>query len=128
VLSKRVAARRANNTFYREALGDLPGLTFQPEAPWGTSTCWLTCITIDERVSGVNRELVRLALVERDIEARPLWKPMHLQPVFASSEVVGGTVSEELFERGLCLPSGSNLSDADRSEIADTVRRCWKRV
>ena len=128
VLADRVAARRANNAFYREALGDLPGLAFLPEAPWGTSTCWLTCITFDERASGVSREAVRLALVGADIEARPLWKPMHLQPVFASCEVAGGTVSADLFERGLCLPSGSSLRPDERAEIAEIIRDCFPRT
>lgn len=128
VLGERVAARRANNAFYREALRDLPGLAFLPEAPWGKSTCWLTCVTLDERAAGVSREQVRLALVERDIEARPLWKPMHLQPVFASFEVAGGSVAAGLFERGLCLPSGSSLKPDERIEIAEIVRGCFKRI
>ena len=127
VLPDRVAARRANNAFYREALADLPGVAFLPEAPWGTSTCWLTCLTLDERVSGVSREAVRLALVEADIEARPLWKPMHLQPVFAECEVIGGSVAADLFERGLCLPSGSSLTAENRIEIAGLVRGCLSR-
>lgn len=127
VLRDRVAARRATNAFYREALGDLPGVAFLPEAPWGTSTCWLTCITIDERAAGVNRETVRLALVEADIEARPLWKPMHLQPVFESCDVAGGAVAAGLFEQGLCLPSGSSLRAEERAEIAEIIRRCFKR-
>ncbi len=124
VLRDRVAARRANRASYREALGDLAGLAFQPEAPWGESNAWLTCITIDERLARVDREAVRSALAARDIESRPLWKPMHLQPVFESCEVIGGGVSAELFQRGLCLPSGSSLKSAERDEIADVVRRC----
>lgn len=127
VLTERVTARRANNAFYREALGDLPGLAFLPEAPWGRSNCWLTCITFDERSSGVGPEAVRLALLERDIEARPLWKPMHLQPVFGSCEIVGGSVASDLFERGLCLPSGSSLRSEERDEIAHVVRDCFER-
>jgi dTDP-4-amino-4,6-dideoxygalactose transaminase len=125
VLRDRVAARRANNAFYREALGGLPGVALLPEAPWGESTCWLTCITVDEKASGVSREAVRLALVEADIEARPLWKPMHLQPVFASCEIAGGDVAAGLFESGLCLPSGSSLRAEERAEIADIVRGCF---
>jgi pyridoxal phosphate-dependent aminotransferase EpsN len=125
VLTDRVAARRANNAFYREALAGLPGIAFLPEAPWGTSTCWLTCLTFDEEASGVSRERVRLALVEKDIEARPVWKPMHLQPVFESCESIGGSVAQDLFERGLCLPSGSSLSANDRAEIAEIVRKCF---
>jgi pyridoxal phosphate-dependent aminotransferase EpsN len=125
VLQARVAARRSNNAFYRNALGDLPGVAFLPEAPWGTSTCWLTCITVDERASGVDCEAVRLALVRADIEARPLWKPMHLQPVFAGCDTAGGSVAAELFEHGLCLPSGSALSAEDLAEIAAIVRGCF---
>ncbi len=128
VLRDRVAARRANNAFYREALSDLPGVAFLPEAPWGTSNCWLTCLTFDERVSGVSRETVRLALVDKDIEARPVWKPMHLQPVFASCESIGGSIAGGLFERGLCLPSGSSLLAEQRAEIVDIVRGCFTRA
>ena len=127
VLRDRVAARRANNAFYRDALGDLPGISFLPEAPWGTSTCWLTCVTFDERASGVTREDVRLALVDQDIEARPLWKPMHLQPVFAECDVVGGSVAAGLFARGLCLPSGSSLRPEELAEIAAIVRGRFER-
>ena len=127
VLRERVAARRANNAFYREALGGLPGVSFLPEAPWGTSTCWLTCLTFDAAPSGVDREKVRLALIAKDIEARPVWKPMHLQPVFADCEAVGGEVAADVFERGLCLPSGSSLRAVDREEIVEIVRGCFAR-
>ena len=127
VLRERVAARRANNAFYREALRDQPGVAFLPEAPWGKSSCWLTCITVDPDVSGVTREAIRLALVAKDIEARPVWKPMHLQPVFAECESVGGSVAAGLFDRGLCLPSGSSLKPEERAEIADIVRACLAR-
>lgn len=126
VLRDRVAARRANNAFYREHLGGLPGVAFQPEAPWGKSTFWLTCLTFDPTKSGVTRESARLALLEKDIEARPVWKPMHLQPVFASCEHVDGAVAEDFFARGLCLPSGSSLSAAERNEVVDIVRRCFR--
>jgi pyridoxal phosphate-dependent aminotransferase EpsN len=125
VLADRVAARRANADFYQQALGALPGLTLMPEAPWGRSTRWLTCITIDPTVAGTDRERVREALGAVNIEARPVWKPMHLQPIFAGYERVGGEVAEELFERGLCLPSGSNLARADLERVAEVVRRCW---
>jgi dTDP-4-amino-4,6-dideoxygalactose transaminase len=125
VLGERVAARRANNAFYRAALSDLPGVEFQPEAPWGTSTCWLTCMTFDASASGVEREDVRLALVERDIEARPVWKPMHRQPVFAACEVIGGAVASDVFDRGLCLPSGSSLRAEERAEIVSIIRGCF---
>jgi dTDP-4-amino-4,6-dideoxygalactose transaminase len=127
VLGERVAARRRTFERYREALADLPGIGFMPEAPYGRSSRWLTCVTIDPGAAGVDREAVRLALEAADVEARPLWKPMHLQPVFAGCETVGGAVAERLFERGLCLPSGSSLTDADRERVVARVRGAWGR-
>jgi dTDP-4-amino-4,6-dideoxygalactose transaminase len=124
VLEDRVAKRRANYAFYQEALGGLPGIELIPEAPWGRSTCWLTCITVDPARFGATREDVRLALQARDIEARPVWKPMHLQPVFSGCDTVGGAVAADLFERGLCLPSGSALTQAELEEVAGVVRSC----
>jgi dTDP-4-amino-4,6-dideoxygalactose transaminase len=122
VIEERVLARRRNFDFYQAALGDLPGLDFMPEAQWGRHTRWLTTLTIDPRAFGANREEVRLALDAANIDARPVWKPMHLQPVFADCEVIGGSVGEELFERGLCLPSGSNLPEAELERVVDTIR------
>ncbi|CAN5848224.1 hypothetical protein BH23GEM7_BH23GEM7_08090 [soil metagenome] len=122
VLEERVAARRRNFDYYRDALGDLPGLDFMPEAPWGRHTRWLTCLTIDPPAFGADREQIRLALEAENIEARPVWKPMHLQPVFARFESVGGEVAADLFERGLCLPSGSNLTPADLARVVEVVR------
>jgi pyridoxal phosphate-dependent aminotransferase EpsN len=124
VLGDRVEARRRNFAFYQEALGNLPGIEFMPEAPWGTHSRWLTCLTIDPQAFGADREKVRLALEGENIEARPVWKPMHLQPVFASYEAAGGAVAKELFERGLCLPSGSNLTEADLQRVVNGVRNC----
>lgn len=121
-LEERVAARRRNFAIYRSALDDIPGLVFMPEASWGTHTRWLTTLTIDPRVAGADREAVRLALDARSIEARPVWKPMHLQPVYAGLEVLGGCVAERLFEDGLCLPSGSSLTEEAVMEVADIVR------
>jgi dTDP-4-amino-4,6-dideoxygalactose transaminase len=121
VLGARVAARRRVFARYAEAFADLAGIAFMPEASYGTSTRWLTCLLVDN-ASGVDREAIRLALLAKDIEARPVWKPMHLQPVFAGCGVVGGAVSEDLFARGLCLPSGSNLTDADIDEVIEIVR------
>jgi pyridoxal phosphate-dependent aminotransferase EpsN len=122
VLEDRVAARRRNFEYYREALSDLPGLTFQPEASWGRSSRWLTCLTIDPDFFGADREAIRLALEAENIEARPVWKPMHLQPVFAGCDTIGGTVAETLFRHGLCLPSGSDLSEVDLERIVDVIR------
>lgn len=127
VLDERVAARRRNFDRYVQALGDLPGLAFMPEAPFGRSTRWLTCVTIDPRASGgVTREDVRLALDRDQIEARPVWKPLHLQPLFAGAPAYGGTVAEQLFADGLCLPSGSSLTDAEFARVVARVRAVWE--
>ncbi len=126
LLDDRVAARRANFDAYVGALHDLPGVGFMPEAPYGRCTRWLTCLTIDPVAFGATREDVRLALEAENIESRPVWKPMHLQPVFASCRVVGGAVSQRIFQHGLCLPSGSNLDATDRARTIAVVRRCCR--
>jgi pyridoxal phosphate-dependent aminotransferase EpsN len=122
VLEDRVAARRRNHEFYARALAGVPGITFMPEAPWGRHTRWLTTLTIDPALFGADREAVRVALEREDIEARPVWKPMHLQPVFAAFARRGGHVAEELFHNGLCLPSGSNLTPDDLARVVEVVR------
>ena len=124
VLADRVSARRANCEFYQKAFADLPGVEFMPEGPHGRSSRWLTCVLITPEKFGCDREAVRLALAQENIEARPVWKPMHLQPVFAHCECFGGGVSEDLFNRGLCLPSGSNLTAAELERVAVAVRAC----
>lgn len=123
VLEDRVQARRRNFEFYRQALGDLPGINFMPEPSWGRHSRWLTTLTIDPEKFGVDREEVRLALAEENIETRPVWKPMHLQPVFKGFEAVGGSVSESLFEQGLCLPSGSSLTIDQLGRITGLIKR-----
>ncbi len=121
-LASKVTRRRAHFRAYQQALGDLPGIAFQPEAPWGQSTRWLTCLTIDPALAGRDREAVRRALEAADIESRPLWKPLHLQPVFAGVETHGGAVGERLFAHGLCLPSGSGLTEEQRQRVIATFR------
>lgn len=128
-LGSRVEARRRNFDFYRIALGELPGIGFMPEPDDYASTRWLTCITIDPAEFGVDREAVRVALEAQNIESRPLWKPMHMQPLFRSADVRGGGVSADLFEHGLCLPSGSSLTSEDLERIAGIVSsQCKSRV
>ncbi|MGA7226700.1 MAG: aminotransferase class I/II-fold pyridoxal phosphate-dependent enzyme [Acidimicrobiia bacterium] len=127
-LERRVKERRANNVFYRDALSGLPGVEFMPEAPGCHSTFWLTVLTIDPAVAGVDREMVRLHLEELDIEARPVWKPMHLQPVFSACESFGGDLSKRLFDHGLCLPSGSSLTADDRQRVADGILTVFGRA
>jgi pyridoxal phosphate-dependent aminotransferase EpsN len=127
VLEERVQARRRNFAAYQQALGNLPGIAFMPEAPWGRHTRWLTVITVDPAQFGATREQIRLALDAANVEARPLWKPMHLQPVFAGCEVVGGAVAEALFRAGLCLPSGTAMSEDDLTRVAGVIRSCQAR-
>jgi dTDP-4-amino-4,6-dideoxygalactose transaminase len=121
VLPERVAARRRINARYRELLADAAGITFMPEAEYGRSNCWLTCIVVDPEESGTDRERIRLALEAEDIESRPLWKPMHLQPLYADAVIYGGNVSAGLFDRGLCLPSGSALTNEQQEAIVATM-------
>ena len=124
VLGQRVAARRRNFEIYKSALEDLPGIEFMPEPNYGVSTHWLSCLTF-EPDAGVDREQIRLHLAEENIESRPLWKPMHLQPVFAGCECYNNGVSEELFTKGLCLPSGSNLSDGDLDRVISGIKNAY---
>ncbi|MCH7688227.1 MAG: DUF1501 domain-containing protein [Planctomycetes bacterium] len=112
----------ANNAYNNAKVLVEAGIDFMPEASWGRHTRWLTTLTIDPDRFGADRETVRLALEEENIEARPVWKPMHLQPVFATFEYKGGRVAEELFKKGLCLPSGSDLTQEDLGRVATVVR------
>jgi dTDP-4-amino-4,6-dideoxygalactose transaminase len=121
VLQERVAARRRNFAYYRDRLGSVPGIVFMPEAPYGRSTRWLTVLQIDATVLGQTSEQVRLALATQEIEARPAWKPLHLQPVFRGARVRGGAVAETIFRDGLCLPSGSALTELELERIAELV-------
>ena len=122
-LNERVRRKREIFESYRRALADLPGIDFMPEAPWGLHNRWLTVNTVDPARFGADREAIRLALEAENIESRPLWKPMHLQPVFAECERVGGRVSEDLFARGLCLPSGTAMSAADQKRVVEVLRK-----
>ncbi len=122
-LADRVERRRRVFDWYRELLGDLPGVAFMPEADYGRSSRWLTCVTVDPAQFGATREDIRRALEAEDIEARPVWKPMHMQPVFADCRVYGGAVGEQLFATGLCLPSGGAMRRQDVERIAGIIRR-----
>ncbi len=152
--------------YYKDALGDFAGIEFMPEPAWSRSNRWLTVVLITPEKFGADREQIRLALEEENIEARPVWKPMHLQPVFRvdtqsakgkghggkrtyrarvvgetyrgqrsevggqkgkqrfQARIVGGKVSEDLFERGLCLPSGTAMTNSDLDRIIETILRC----
>ena len=123
-LDERIRVKRRIHGFYRDALGDLPGFSFLEEAPYGEANFWLTVALIDPAAAGIDREAIRVHLEGCDVESRPVWKPMHMQPVFADCRVVGGSVSEGLFERGLCLPSGTAMSEGDLARIVAEIRRC----
>jgi dTDP-4-amino-4,6-dideoxygalactose transaminase len=125
-IDRRIARHREIFAYYVKTLGDLPGISFmrEPDEAGWFSTKWLTCILIDPERFGADREKVRLTLDAENIEARPIWKPMHLQPVFASFDRVVSGVSEQIFRTGLCLPSGSSLTDDDLCRITGVIKRC----
>lgn len=127
VLDQRIKRRREINQWYREVLKNVPGITFHTEPSKDFySNYWLTCIVIDPEKTGASSEKIRLAFTAENIEVRPLWKPMHLQPVFANApRVVNGT-SQRLFENGICMPSGSNLTETEMERIAEVLRREFK--
>lgn len=126
-LDERIATKRRVFERYEKALGDLPGVAFMPEASFGRSTRWLSCLTINPQVAPTDREKVRLALDAANIESRPVWKPLHLQPVFREMgcEMFGGKVAERLFDHGLCLPSGTAMTDSEQDRVIEVVRRCF---
>ncbi|MDR3641298.1 MAG: DegT/DnrJ/EryC1/StrS family aminotransferase [Humidesulfovibrio sp.] len=122
VLEARVAKRRLIFRWYREALEALPGITFMPEAATGKANRWLTVMLVDKDIFGADPGELRQALEAENIEARPVWKPMHRQPVFAGCRAFGGAVAEDLFTRGLCLPSGTAMTREDVARVADIIR------
>lgn len=122
VLDQRVARRREIAFRYRDALADLGGFELMPQAPWGLHTNWLSVMLLDEARLGFTRDELIRALEAENIESRPVWKPMHLQPVFTDVECRGGAVAEELFRRGVCLPSSSNMTHDDQERVIAAVR------
>ena len=126
VLDDRVRRRREIAFRYRDALADLPGLTLMPQAPYGLHTNWLSCFLVDEARFGVSRDELIRVLDAANVESRPVWKPMHLQPLFASAECIGGAVAEDLFQRGICLPSSSNITEEEQEHVIATVRSSVK--
>jgi dTDP-4-amino-4,6-dideoxygalactose transaminase len=121
-LDSRIERRRTINASYRSALEGLPGIQLMPVAEYGEPNWWLTCILVDPDQFGADREQIRLALESVDVESRPTWKPLHLQPVFADTPVIGGQVCADIFEHGLCLPTGSALSDSELELVVNTIR------
>jgi dTDP-4-amino-4,6-dideoxygalactose transaminase len=130
VLTERVKQRRANNQRYRDFFKQIAGVTFQTEPNTNYfSNYWLTAILIDPALTGdITREDVRLALDAQNIESRPLWKPMHLQPVYQGAKFYGTGVCEKLFDLGLCLPSGSNLTEEEFDRIFQALSEIFKKT
>ncbi len=127
VLENRVKRKREIFLYYKNRLSQLPGIQFQPELPGTFANRWLTTITVDPEIAGTNREDIRLELQKHNIESRPLWKPMHLQPVFQDALSFTNGVSESLFEKGLCLPSGTNLTESDLDFICSLIEKTFKK-
>jgi dTDP-4-amino-4,6-dideoxygalactose transaminase len=123
-LETMVARRRAIFERYRAALAGVPGISFMPEAPFARHTRWLTTLTFDPAAFGADRETVRLALDKAGIETRPVWKPMHMQPVFREARRIGGAVCEAIFARGLCLPSSAGMSEAETDDVIAAILAC----
>lgn len=125
-LPQRVSSRRSNFEEYKAALSHLPGISFMPISELGQPNYWLSCIVVDPALFGATREDIRLALEQENIEARPVWKPMHLQPVFQGCRVRGGSVATDIFDQGLCLPSGSNLCEDDLERVIATIHAVYQ--
>nr|WP_199156624.1 aminotransferase class I/II-fold pyridoxal phosphate-dependent enzyme [Pedobacter sp. ASV2] len=124
VLDKHIQNRRNNFEFYSNAFSEISDITLLKEPAGYFSNRWLSCILVNPN-NGISRETIRLALEAENIESRPLWKPMHLQPVFADSPFYGDGKAEDLFENGLCLPSGSNLNSEDLKRVAEIITRLF---
>ena len=127
LIKERILSRRKIFDYYRSALQNTNGISFMPEADYGQGNRWLTCVLVEPGDFGATREDVRLALEAENIESRPIWKPMHMQPVFKECRARGGNVAEEIFEKGLCLPSGSSLRPEDQDRVIDVITRIGKR-
>jgi len=121
VIEDRVKKRRENYEFYEQQLSQVEGIVFLPEPEGFYSNRWLTCIQIDSKKTGITPEDIRLELEASNIETRPLWKPMHLQPLYKDCKSWQNGISDQLFENGLCLPSGSNLTNADLERIIEQI-------
>ncbi len=124
VVPQRVERKREIYDFYEQELGECAGITFMPEADYGKCNRWLTVMLVDEDLFGASPDKIRITLEENNIESRPVWKPMHLQPVFKDNAFYGGKVSEDLFKRGICLPSGTSMTKEDLRRIVEIIKGC----
>lgn len=122
VLDQRVEKKRYIFDFYRKELGQLEGVQFMPDNDWNKPNFWLSCITLSEKVRPLQ---IMEALDNENIESRPIWKPMHLQPVFEKYDYIGTNVSETIFENGICLPSDTKMTDEDLNRVVETIKKLW---
>ncbi len=127
VIPDRVARKREIFNYYEQELGSIPGISFMPEAEYGQCNRWLSVMLVDKNEFGASPDEIRIALEEENIESRPVWKPMHKQPIFKNNAVFGGKVSEDLFDRGLCLPSGTAMTEEEMKRVIDLIKRCGNR-
>ncbi|MGC6423880.1 MAG: DegT/DnrJ/EryC1/StrS family aminotransferase [Lentimonas sp.] len=122
-LPRRIAARKAHFEAYSKSLSAFQGVVMMPIQDSDSNNYWLSCLTVDSLNAGISRDDILMALAEEDIEARPVWKPLHLQPVFSDKKIHGGEVAERIFERGVCLPSGSSLTEVQRDRVIGALSR-----
>ena len=123
VLDKRVAKKKYILEFYKRELGQLEGVSFMPVNDWNEPNYWLSCITLNGKVKPID---IMEALEKENVESRPIWKPMHMQPFFEQYDYVGGKVAQELFENGVCLPSDTKMTDEDLERIVHIVKGLWE--
>jgi len=126
VIPDRVKRKREIFDYYEQKLGSCPGISFMPEADYGQCNRWLTVMLVDKDKFGSSPNVIRVTLEEENIESRPVWKPMHQQPIFKGNTIFGGKISEDLFERGICLPSGTAMTTGEMKRIVDLIKRCGK--
>ena len=122
ILNRRVSERRTIAFKYQRAFEDLAGISLMPQPEWCLQTNWLSCFLIDEQEFGASRDSLIRRLEDANIESRPVWKPMHLQPLYSECERFGGSVAEELHARGICLPSSSSLAEEDQLRVVNVIR------
>lgn len=123
VLDQRIAKKRYIFEFYKRELGWLDGIEFMPMNNWNEPNCWLTCITLNSHIKPMD---IILALEEENIESRPIWKPMHMQPVYRDYDFIGSGISEKIYESGVCLPSDTKMTDEDLTRVCDIIKKLWK--
>lgn len=122
VLDRRVAKKKYIFEFYKKELGNMEGIRFMPVNEWNEPNYWLSCVTLSGRIRPLD---IMMALERENIESRPVWKPMHMQPFFAGYDYIGGDISEKLFENGVCLPSDTKMTNEDLEKICGIIKSRW---